>query len=138
MSNLARSLSAAFCLLAPLATSLSAAPPEAPPTFEWAFSAGGLKNDKTRCINIDNEGNVFLVGEATDEAKFGDTTIKSAGGMDFFVAKLDPKGKCLWAHMGGGSLIDRGYAVATDAEGACYVTGHYQSTDADFSGTKLV
>jgi hypothetical protein len=40
--------------------------------------------------------------------------------------------------MGGGSLIDRGYGVATDAGGNCYVTGHYQSTDANFSGTKLV
>lgn len=116
---------------------LQAAPPEAAPEFEWAASASGPKNDKTRAINVDSEGNFYLAGEATDGVKFGETTIKSAGGMDFFVAKLDPKGRFIWARMGGGSLIDRGYGVAADAEGNCYVTGHYQSTDADFSGTKL-
>ena len=120
-----------------LASPLDAAPLENAPAFEWATSAGGLKNDKTRAINVDNEGNVYLAGEATDEVKVGDTTAKSAGGMDFFVAKLDPKGQFLWARMGGGGLIDRGYGVAADAAGNCYVTGHYQSTDADFSGTKL-
>jgi len=78
-----------------LAIRLAAATPEAAPAFEWATSAGGLKNDKTRAINIDREGNVFLAGEATDEVKFGDTTLKSAGGMDFFVAKPNPKGKFL-------------------------------------------
>lgn len=88
-------------------------------------------------MNLDREGNIFITGEATDEVKFGDMSVKSAGGIDSFVAKLDPKGHFLWARMGGGSLIDRGYSVATDAQGSCYVTGHYQSTDADFSGVKL-
>ena len=81
------------------ASLLHAATPEAAPAFEWATSAGGLKNDKTRCINVDAEGNIFLVGEATDEVKFGDVTVKSAGGMDFFVAKLDAKGQFIWARM---------------------------------------
>jgi len=117
---------------------LAAAPPETAPAFEWAVSGGGLKNDKTRAINVDGEGSVFLVGEATDEVKLGGATVKSGGGMDFFIAKLDPKGRFLWGHTGGGSLVDRGYGVATDAAGNCYVTGHYQSADADFGGTKLV
>ncbi len=116
---------------------LYAGPPETAPAFAWAASAGGLKNEKTRGAAVDREGNVFLVGEATDAVKFGSTTVKSGGGSDFFLTKLDAQGQFLWAHMGGGSLVDRGYGVATDTEGNCYVTGHYQSTDADFSGTKL-
>ncbi len=136
MTAIAR-LSPFIALAVCLATPLGAAPPEVAPAFEWAASAGGLKNDKTRAINVDADGNVFLAGEATDEVKFGDRTVKSRGGMDFFVAKLDAKGQFLWAHMGGGSLVDRSYGVAADAVGNCYVTGHYQSTDADFSGTKL-
>jgi hypothetical protein len=119
------------------ACSLSAAQPEAPPEFAWATAAGGAKNDKTRCVTTDRAGNVFLAGEVTDEVKFGDTTLKSAGGMDFFVAKLDRDGRFLWAQLGGGGKVDRGYAVATDAAGNCYVTGHYESADAEFSGTKL-
>lgn len=119
------------------AAQLVAAPPETAPAFEWASSGGGLKNDKTRAINVDSEGNVYFAGEATDEIKAGDATVKGGGGMDFFVAKLDAKGRFLWARTGGGSLVDRGYGVAADSAGNCYVTGHYQSTDADFSGTKL-
>ena len=134
ISRSASRICTTFALSLCLVARLSAATPEAAPSFEWAASAGGLKNDKTRAINIDREGNVFLAGEVTDEVKFGDTTLKSVGGMDFFVAKLDPKGKFLWARLGGGSLIDRGYGVATDAAGNCYVTGHYQSTDANFGG----
>ena len=132
-SPIIRTTLLAFCI----AARAVAATPEVAPTFEWAASAGGLKNDKTRAINIDREGNVFLAGEVTDEVKFGDTVLKSAGGMDFFVAKLDAKGKFLWARLGGGSLIDRGYGVAADAAGNCYVTGHYQSTDANFGGFLL-
>jgi hypothetical protein len=134
MLKLPISLAVGFALHLPLA----AAPPETAPAFAWATSAGGPKNEKTRAINVDRQGNVFLAGEATDEVKFGDTTLKSAGGMNFFVAKLNAQGQFQWARLGGGGLIDRGYGVAADAEGNCYVTGHYQSTDADFSGTKLI
>lgn len=116
---------------------LQAATPETAPGFAWTASAGGKLNDKTRAVSTDAEGNVFLAGEATGDLKFGDMEIKGAGGMDFFVAKLDAKGKFIWAHTGGGSLVDRGYGVATDKLGNSYVTGHYQSTDAEFSGTKL-
>ena len=34
--------------------------------------------------------------------------------MDFFVAKVDPRGKFLWVRTGGGEKLDRGYAVAAD------------------------
>ena len=131
---IARCFPACIGLALGFAAPLDAAPPETAPAFAWAASAGGLKNDKTRAINIDREGNVFLVGEATDEVKFGEAKVQSAGGMDFFVAKLDPNGRFLWAHLGGGSLVDRGYGVATDAAGNCYATGLYQSTDANFGG----
>ncbi|MEQ1861361.1 MAG: SBBP repeat-containing protein, partial [Chthoniobacteraceae bacterium] len=126
-----------LALIVCFAARMAAAPRESAPAFEWAAAAGGVKNEKTRNIAVDREGNVFLAGEATDEVKFGSITVKSGGGSDFFLAKLDAKGRFLWARMGGGSLVDRGYGVATDAAGNSYVTGHYQSTDADFSGTKL-
>jgi len=122
----------AFCF----AVQLTAATPENAPAFEWGNSASGPKNDKTRAINIDREGNVFLGGEVTDAAKFGDTTLKSAGGIDFFVAKLDPKGKFLWACLGGGSLIDRGYGVATDAAGDVIISGAVAG-DAEFGDLRL-
>ena len=109
-------------------------PVDTSPHFAWATAAGGAAHDKTRCVAVDAQGNSYLTGEMSGEAKFGDILLKSAGQLDFFVAKVDPAGKFLWARRGGGTLTDRGYGVVPDAEGNCYVTGHYQSTDAEFEG----
>ncbi|HSH94335.1 MAG TPA: hypothetical protein VK968_09340 [Roseimicrobium sp.] len=116
------------------AAALGAASLETPPEFEWAVSAGGKLHEKTRGLATDPKGNIFLTGEFSDTARFGEHVITSAGGMDFYIAKCGPDGKFLWARSGGGTGIDRGYAAAADAAGNCYVTGHYQSTNANFSG----
>lgn len=119
------------------AMTASAQSVDARPDFAWASSAGGAAHDKTRCIAVDTNGNTYLTGEMSGDAKFGDLTLKCAGQLDFFVAKVDASGKFVWARRGGGSLTDRGYGVVPDAEGNCYVTGHYQSMDAEFEGKKM-
>ncbi|MDB6003760.1 MAG: hypothetical protein JWR15_747 [Prosthecobacter sp.] len=121
-----------LCLLL-LATSLHAATP----TFEWVAAGGGAKSDKTRAVTFDREGNVFMAGETTDEGTFGDLTRAGLGSTDFFLTKVSKEGKFLWIRSLGGSLVDRGYGVATDAPGNVYVTGHYQSTDAQANGQPL-
>ena len=107
------------------------------PQVTWAVRAGGLKNDKTRGLCVDEAGNVYMTGEFTGEADFGDKKLTSRGDLDFFVAKYDATGKCIWARQGGGSKIDRGYGVAVDHAGNVFVTGHYQSEDGEFDGVKL-
>lgn len=103
-----------------------------PPAFEWAIAAGGSQHDKTRGIAVDADGNILLTGEFTGTAKFGEQELTAVGSMDFFVAKVDPTGKFLWVRSGGGDQIDRGYAIAGDHLGNCYVTGHFQSAEAKF------
>jgi hypothetical protein len=121
-------------LLTVLFTSITFAQP---PQVTWAVRAGGMKNDKTRGLCVDEAGNVYMTGEFTGEADFGDKKLVSRGDMDFFVAKYDAGGKCIWARQGGGSKTDRGYGVAVDHGGNVFVTGHYQSPDAEFDGVKL-
>ena len=116
-----------------LATSLFAAEPG----FEWVAAGGGAKSDKTRAVTFDREGNVFLAGESTDDGMFGDQKRAGLGGMDFFLAKVSREGRFLWVRSLGGSLVDRGYGVATDSQGNAYVTGHFQSTDALVNGQTL-
>ncbi|MEN3942681.1 SBBP repeat-containing protein [Prosthecobacter sp. SYSU 5D2] len=116
-----------------LAVSLQAAEP----AFEWVAAGGGVKNDKTRAVNVDAEGNVFLAGETTGEGSFGELKREALGTSDFFLAKVSPEGKFLWVRSLGGSLVDRGYGVVTDPTGNAYVTGHYQSTDAKALGQVL-
>jgi len=112
-----------------LAIGLSAAP-----AFHWATSGGGVKADKVRGLNVDHGGNVFLAGECTGEVGFGAVTHKGHGLNDVFVAKLDRYGNHLWSKVSGGPQIDRAYAVATDAQGNSYVTGHFQGDSAVFDG----
>jgi pimeloyl-ACP methyl ester carboxylesterase len=107
------------------------------PDFEWVAAGGGGKNDKTRAVAFDREGNVFMAGESTDDGTFGEWKRKGLGGMDFFLAKVSKEGRFLWVRSLGGGLVDRGYGVATDATGNAYVTGHYQSTDAKAGGVVL-
>lgn len=121
-----------FCL-ALFVSSLQAATP----TFEWVTAGGGAKSDKTRAVTFDREGNVFFAGEATDDGTFGDLNRTGLGGMDFFVAKVSKEGRFLWVRSLGGSLVDRGYGVATDSKGNAYVTGHFQSADAQANGQTL-
>jgi len=121
----------------PCLNELRAATPESAPSFAWAASGGGKLSDKIRGTCFDAEGNIFLAGEATDDAKFAEVAVSGAAGMNFFLAKLDTAGKLLWVRTGGGGLIDRAYGVATDQAGNCYVSGHYQSLDAVFDGTQL-
>ncbi len=111
--------------------------PESAPEFAWAISAGGKGHDKTRGLAVDGQGNVFLTGEFGGVSKFGDHLLLSAGELDCFIAKCSADGKILWARSAGGSGIDRGYGVATDRAGNCYVTGHYQSTNASFGGVPV-
>ncbi len=119
--------------LALFATSLHSATP----TFEWVAGGGGAKSDKTRAVTFDREGNVFMAGETTDDGTFGDQKRTGLGSTDFFLTKLSKDGKFLWVRSLGGSLVDRGYGVACDAAGNAYVTGHYQSTDAQANGQTL-
>lgn len=103
----------------------------------WAVRAGGPKADKARGTALDKDGNVYLTGEFGETADFGEFKLTSRGGLDYFLAKYDSTGKCLWARQGGGGKTDRGYAVAVDHDGNAYVTGHYESADAEFEGVKL-
>lgn len=108
-----------------------------PLEVQWAVRAGGPKADKTRGMALDKHGNVYLAGEFSETADFGEFKLTSRGGLDIFLAKYDPNGKCLWTRQAGGTKTDRAYAVAVDNEDRVYVTGHYESDDATFEGTAI-
>jgi uncharacterized repeat protein (TIGR01451 family) len=65
----------------------------------------------------------------------GPDTIQS-GGVDAFVAKIDPTGtRLLYAGFIGGTGDDRGVAIAVDSAGNAYVTGDTTSTQSSFPAT---
>jgi hypothetical protein len=56
--------------------------------FDHAYPAGGNGKDGGNGVAIDKQGNLYVVGWFSQTAKFGDTTLTSAGDYDGFVWKI--------------------------------------------------
>jgi gliding motility-associated-like protein len=95
--------------------------------YQWVTQAGGTGSDRAYGIATDNAGNVFIAGFFSETATFGSITLTSSNNsLDVFVAKLDVSGNFLWAKKFGGSDIDLGLAVNTDANGNVIITGQFK------------
>jgi hypothetical protein len=109
--------------------------------FEWVKSMGSTTTDQGNSIFVDRGRNVYTTGLYTDQVDFdpgsGKTVLKSNGGTDIFISKLNHKGELLWAKSIGSAKNDAGNGIAVDTFGNVYVTGYF-TDKADFdpgSGT---
>jgi hypothetical protein len=102
----------------------------------WEFSGGSSTDDEAKRVTVDAAGNVYFNGFFGPGARFGTNTLTSAGGGDFYVAKLNVSGDFQWIRQGGGPADDSGRSVATDRDGNVYVTGYYRY-DAVFDDVTL-
>ena len=94
----------------------------------WAESAGGDYSDIAYGISTDAEGNSYITGTFQGIASFDSFDLTCNDGADIFVAKLDAAGNWLWAESAGGSDLEYGRGISTDAEGNSYITGGFQGT----------
>jgi len=101
----------------------------------WAKKIGGSSYDEGRSITTDAVGNVYTTGSFGSIVDFnpgaGNTNLTSAGASDIFIQKLDGAGNFLWAKKMGGTSVDYGHSITTDADGNVYTTGFFGDT-ADF------
>jgi len=105
-------------------------------SVEWAQRFGANPFDRGYAIAADAAGNSYVTGYFRSTVAFGSASLTSVGGEDLFVAKLDPDGAVVWATRAGGTGLDKGYGIATDGQGNCFVTGHFLGT-AIFGNTTL-
>ena len=94
---------------------------------------GGSASDNANAITVDSAGNAYITGRAFS-ADFPTTvgafqpTLKS--NHNAFVAKLNPSGSALvYSTFLGGTGSDSTVAIAIDAAGHAFVTGHTISSD---------
>ena len=102
--------------------------------FKNVIQFGGTGDDAGNAIALRTDGDVVVGGAFNSVATFGSSLapqlLTSAGGLDFFVARLAPTFGLQWAVRGGGSGNDLigpgGIVVATD--GLIYVAGTFSGT----------
>jgi hypothetical protein len=98
-------------------------------------STGASSYSVVRGLATDKNGNVFVVGELLGAATIGGMSVvgAGAGGIDVFLAKLDPMGKPLWAKAFGNGADQYGYGISSDAKGNVFITGRSVGA-VDFGG----
>src|SRR5205807_9292346 len=99
----------------------------------YATYLGGSNADEGYRIAVDGSGSAYVTG-ATLSKDFPTTPgayqATSGGGIDSFVAKLDPSGASLvYSTYLGGTGDDWGQGIAVDGSGSAYVTGDTRSRD---------
>jgi len=102
-----------------------AAPPEARPGPAVQVSyLGGSRTDPIRDVAFDAEGNLYLAG-GTESPDYPLPLRMEGpgGGMDVVVAKLDTRGRPVWARGLGGPGHDRAYGVEVGPDGSVWVAG---------------
>ena len=101
--------------------------------LSWVKTGGELDDDGVNDVDTDAAGNIFVTGYFRGSMNFQSTIVTSAGGKDFFLAKLDSDGNLVWIETGGGSQDDYGTGIVVDGNDDVLVTGTFGGT-ADFSG----
>lgn len=100
--------------------------------FIWAKSIGGTGSQLFNDINIDNQGNLYMIGVYEFTVDFdpgpGNFNVTTAGASDNFILKLDSNGIFQWVKTIGGSGSDYCNTFKIDNNNNIYVIGTFSST----------
>jgi hypothetical protein len=87
----------------------------------WSKGAGvgEAYSNYGQSVAVDDAGNVMVTGTFSGAMNLGGCPLSSAGGgVDLFVAKLDPSGACKWSkHTGDAPNLQYGTAISADSMG---------------------
>jgi hypothetical protein len=103
----------------------------------WVKDFGGTTNEYANALTVDAVGNSYITGTFTGTVTFGPNTLVCSGGIDYFIAKFDPNGNCVWAREAGNTLNDEGKSITLNSSGtSVYVCGYYNG-NVTFGSTAL-
>lgn len=84
--------------------------------------------DGVEAVAVAPDGGAVVVGSFELPSDFGPFAITSSGGMDIFVARLDPTGDFVWVQTFGGAGNEWGRSVAVDDSGDIVVGARFTGT----------
>lgn len=99
---------------------------------EWQVTIGGDSQEKLHSIKVTNDGGYILGGTSSSD-KSSEKNEDSFGNLDYWVVKLDNKGKIEWQKTFGGRYSDELRSIDTTFDGG-YILGGYSNSPA--SGNK--
>lgn len=99
---------------------------------EWQLTTGGDGQEKLQCIRQTRDGG-FIVGGASASGPSARKAAKNFGNLDYWVIKLDRKGKVEWEKSFGGQYLDELRSIALTSDGG-YLLGGYSNSP--YSGNK--
>mmetsp|Transcript_30976 Transcript_30976/g.69716 ORF Transcript_30976/g.69716 Transcript_30976/m.69716 type:complete len:425 (-) Transcript_30976:148-1422(-) len=92
--------------------------------WQWTRQHGAKEADSARAMQLDQEGNILVVGY-TSSALDGNV---HQGGSDIFVSKFDRSGSLLWTRQHGTGDWDYGHALQVDNQSNILVAGYTGGT----------
>ncbi|MCC3156832.1 hypothetical protein LJ737_06270 [Hymenobacter sp. 15J16-1T3B] len=108
----------------------------AAPAWSDAVSLGLTSPSPYRSV-YDAAGNLYVAGIFTTTTSVGGTVLPNQGGNDGYVAKFTPTGALDWVVPFSTPGNEGVYAVAVDAAGNVFVTGHFTNAIALGNGVTL-
>ena len=96
----------------------------------WAKQYGDTFSDRGSSIFLNKSGELFTMGVFSETLSLGTTTLVSAGGSDFCIAKNDPlNGSVIWAQRYGGAADEFLGDIVADESGHFYAIGSFVNGD---------
>ena len=101
----------------------------------WLKNGINTSADNGTVVQVDNNGNVYVLGEFSTGIIFDSFTLTSNGDYDLFLVKYNSSGQVIWAKNAGGIFNDWVVDLAIDASGGTYVIGEFYSPSFTFANT---
>lgn len=99
--------------------------------YQFAFSVGSSGLDVARGLGLDNNGNIYVIGDFNNTVDFdpgpGTAFLTSNGVSDAFLAKYSPTGQYIWAFGFGGTPNEYGSKLIID-NAHIFITGSFTGT----------
>jgi hypothetical protein len=91
----------------------------------WSKVFGGTKAEVALDVATDATGDVVVLGSFAGPIDLGGGLLPSSGGLDMFVAKLDPQGQHIWSKRFGSGQTLAAARATLDPAGDILVTGYF-------------
>ncbi len=104
----------------------------------WARKSISTNSDIGVSAAIDNNGNVYALGNFSSQIiTFDTTTLTNVGGIDVCLIKYSPNGTVLWAKAAGDAIGNGGFKVVTNSIGDLYFLAYFFGPNIIFGGDSL-